>query len=110
MKTFYLDLSNAMPFSGELFADLCLNGLMVRPKHEEEGAPCPWDAGVEVTRTEIRIEGGVGPSGYGRCSVTVPKKSSMGDYVFFVEVEENSRSQMRRVLEEYNIDYQEENC
>jgi hypothetical protein len=105
MKTLSLDLSKAHPFGGQIFEDLSFNGLMVRPE-EDSDAPCPWDAGVEVTDLKINIEGGAGPSGYGTCLVTIPKDHK-GSYVFVLEVVEENESEVIRLLEEYNIGYEE---
>lgn len=40
------------------------------PANDE--VPCPWDADIQVDGNEVTIVGGVGPSGFGKCTCTLP--------------------------------------
>ena len=64
-----------------------LNGILVDqdPDVEADGAPVPWDAGVSLTDTDVVLDGGVGPNGFGHCTVRLPKDVAHKVYRFVVE-------------------------
>lgn len=87
---YLLDFSEAdqLPWRDKEFNDLLwkasLNGIMVMPKAED--CPCPWDAGIDIESDTLVLSGGAGVSGYGSCTVKVPKRFAHKNYEFLLEL------------------------
>lgn len=60
-------------YQDKLF-DLSYNGIEIMPK-DLETFPMPWDAAAVIEGDNFILEGGAGPSGFGKASVEIPLRN-----------------------------------
>lgn len=71
---------NAASFNDEMYDKLFdYMGGNIRA-YDEEQTPIPWDCDVIIKDGKFILDGGVGPSGFGRCRCEVPLKDAGKTY------------------------------
>lgn len=80
--------------------DLTDNGVMVYST--DESFPIPWDAVVYVEGNDLVLEGGAGPSGYGRAIVKVPVDRLPSSLKIYVQAfNRESEKELKSIFTEY---------
>lgn len=77
--------------------ELSYNGIMIDSR--DDATPCPWDAGLEVKGSDLVIDGGIGPSGYGSCVCKVPVTSANRIYRIAIQPKnEEAAAKIKAIL------------
>lgn len=108
MKDLYLiPTSSAKTIPEDVIGELyehTFNGILIQVKEDSE-SPMAWDAGFEVAPNPngqplLVIDGGAGPSGYGRCHIEVPLLDS--PYLLSIEPMEDRTFQLGLLIDKLN--------